>query len=58
MKGAGILLLSGRTNSAGKVTLTVQPKKVGIVLLRPSAHNGCSGTRIGVIGSLTPPVTG
>jgi len=58
VKGAGILKLSGRTDSAGKVTLTVHPKKAGMVLIKPASYKGCANPRIGVIGAFTPPVTG
>ncbi len=56
--GAGILVLSGRTNSAGKVTVTLHPKKPGIVLVKPASYKGCTNPRVGVIGAFTPPVTG
>jgi hypothetical protein len=58
IKGAGILKLSGRTDSAGKVTLVVHPKKAGMVLVKPASYKGCANPRIGVIGAFTPPVTG
>jgi hypothetical protein len=58
VKGAGILKLSGRTDSAGKVTLLLHPKKAGIVLVKPASYKSCSNPRIGVIGAFTPPVTG
>ena len=57
VKGAGLQLLSGPTNSAGKVTVTVHPKKPGIVSFR-TAHQTCSTTRVGVASVFTPPVTG
>jgi uncharacterized repeat protein (TIGR01451 family) len=56
--GPGILLLSGRTDSAGRVTVQLHPKKPGIVLLKPASHKGCTNPRVGVIGAFTPPVTG
>jgi uncharacterized repeat protein (TIGR01451 family) len=56
--GAGILKLSGRTNAAGRVQLTLHPKKAGIVLVKPAAYKGCTAPRIGVIAAFTPPVTG
>ena len=56
--GPGILKLSGRTDSAGKVTVTLNPKKPGIVLVKPAAYKGCTNPRVGVIGAFTPPVTG
>jgi uncharacterized repeat protein (TIGR01451 family) len=58
VKGAGILKLSGRTNSAGQVTITLHPKKSGIVLVKPASYKGCANPRIGVIAAFTPPVTG
>jgi uncharacterized repeat protein (TIGR01451 family) len=56
--GPGILKLSGRTNSAGKVTVTLNPKKPGIVLVKPASYKGCTNPRVGVIGAFQPPVTG
>jgi uncharacterized repeat protein (TIGR01451 family) len=58
VKGPGIFLLSTRTNSAGKVTVKLNPKKPGIVLVKPASYKGCTNPRIGVIGAFTPPVTG
>jgi hypothetical protein len=58
IKGAGMLIVSGRTNSAGQVTLTVHPKKPGLVLFRSASHKSCSTARVGVASAFTPPVTG
>jgi uncharacterized repeat protein (TIGR01451 family) len=58
IKGAGILALSNRTDSAGRVTISLHPKKPGIVLVKPASYKGCANPRIGVIGAFTPPVTG
>jgi uncharacterized repeat protein (TIGR01451 family) len=58
IRGPGILVLSGRTNAAGKVTVAIHPKKPGIVTLKPAAYKGCTAPRIGVIAAFTPPVTG
>ena len=58
VKGPGILKLSGRTNAAGLVTITLHPKKPGIVLVKPAAYKGCTAPRVGVIAAFTPPVTG
>jgi hypothetical protein len=57
-KGPGILTLSGRTNSAGKVTLKLHPKKPGIVAFHAVTKKGCNTARVGVVGAFTPPVTG
>jgi hypothetical protein len=56
--GPGILMLSARTNSAGRVTVQLHPKKPGIVLVKPASYKGCTNPRVGVIGAFTPPVTG
>jgi uncharacterized repeat protein (TIGR01451 family) len=56
--GPGIAVLSGRTNSAGKVTVNLHPKKPGIVLVKPASYKGCTAPRVGVIAAFTPPVTG
>jgi hypothetical protein len=58
VKGAGILKLSNRTDKGGHVTIVLQPKKAGIVLVKPASYKGCANPRIGVVGAFTPPVTG
>ena len=56
--GPGILTLTGRTNAAGEVQITLHPKKAGIVLVKPASYKGCTAPRIGVVAAFTPPVTG
>jgi uncharacterized repeat protein (TIGR01451 family) len=58
VKGPGIVKLSGRTNAAGRVVVTLDPKKAGFVLVKPAAYKSCTAPRVGVIGVFTPPVTG
>jgi hypothetical protein len=58
VKGAGILKLSARTDAAGRVTMKLNPKKPGIVVLKSPSHVSCATRRIGVVGAFTPPVTG
>jgi len=58
VKGAGIQVLSGRTNNSGHVTLTVRPMKPGIVSFRAAAQKSCNTARVGVVSAFTPPVTG
>jgi len=58
VKGSGILKLSNRTDKSGHVTITLNPKKPGIVLVKPASYKGCANPRIGVLGAFTPPVTG
>jgi hypothetical protein len=58
VKGAGVLVLSGPTNSAGKVSVNLQPKKPGILNFHTPLHENCSAARVGVAGAFTPPVTG
>jgi hypothetical protein len=40
------------------VTVTVKPRRAGIVTFVPVSHKGCTNPRIGVTGVFTPPVTG
>jgi hypothetical protein len=58
VKGAGVLVLSGPTNGAGKVSVNLQPKKPGIVSLHTPSHENCSTVRVGVASVFTPPITG
>jgi hypothetical protein len=58
VKGSGILKLSNRTDKRGHVTISLHPKKAGIVLVKPASYKGCANPRIGVIAAFTPPVTG
>lgn len=58
IKGAGMMIVSGRTNSTGRVSVTVHPKKAGIVVFRAASHKSCSAARVGVVSAFTPPVTG
>jgi uncharacterized repeat protein (TIGR01451 family) len=58
IKGAGVLKLTNRTDKSGRVTVSLNPKKPGIVLVKPASYKGCANPRIGVIGAFTPPVTG
>jgi hypothetical protein len=58
IKGAGIQVVSGRTNGSGQVTLTVHPKKPGLISFRSASHKSCSTAHAGVVGAVTPPVTG
>jgi hypothetical protein len=57
IKGAGILMVSGRTNGAGKVAITLHPSKPGIIVFRSASYKSCSTARLGVVGAFTPPVT-
>jgi hypothetical protein len=58
VKGAGILKLSGRTDAAGRVTMKLNPKKPGLVVLKAASHPSCATGRVGVVGAFSPPVTG
>jgi uncharacterized repeat protein (TIGR01451 family) len=58
VKGSGVLKLSNRTDKSGHVTISLHPRKPGIVLVKPASYKGCANPRIGVIGAFTPPVTG
>jgi len=58
IKGAGIQRLSGPTNSSGQVTVTVHPRKAGLVTFRSASQRSCNSARVGVVAPFTPPVTG
>ena len=58
IKGAGIQVLSGRTNGSGNVIATVHPRKPGLISFRSASHKSCSTARVGVVSAFTPPVTG
>src|SRR5262249_57801219 len=58
IKGPGINVLTKPSNSKGLTKQQVHAKKAGILEVTPVAPKSCSSPRIGVIGVLTPPVTG
>jgi hypothetical protein len=61
IKGAGINVVTKRSNAKGVVKRVVKMKKKGVLVFTPiGGQNGgsCGGKRIGVRGVFTPPVTG
>jgi uncharacterized repeat protein (TIGR01451 family) len=58
IKGATLSITTQKSNAKGMVTVTVKPKRAGIVTFVPVSHKGCTNPRIGVTGVFTPPVTG
>ncbi len=58
IKGSTVSIVTKPSNSRGLIGQHVQPKKAGILVFTPIAKKSCSNPRIGVIGVLTPPVTG
>jgi hypothetical protein len=57
-RGAGINRLSGKTNFAGLVRMLLKPQRPGIVTFTAVGRKTCRQARVGVIGVVTPPVTG
>ncbi len=47
-----------RTNTSGVATISLTPRRPGILQIRVPAHSACNRQRIGVVGVFTPPVTG
>jgi uncharacterized repeat protein (TIGR01451 family) len=61
IKGAGINVVTKRSDSKGVIKHLVKMKKKGVLVFTPlGGPNGasCGGKRIGVRGVFTPPVTG
>jgi uncharacterized repeat protein (TIGR01451 family) len=61
IKGAGINVVTKRSNAKGITKRVLKMKKKGVLVFTPIASStgaGCSGKRIGVQGVFTPPVTG
>ncbi|HKD93669.1 MAG TPA: DUF11 domain-containing protein [Gaiellaceae bacterium] len=61
IKGAGINVVTRRSNAKGVIKHALKMKKKGILRFTPLAHAGaasCGAVRIGVRGPFTPPVTG
>jgi uncharacterized repeat protein (TIGR01451 family) len=61
IKGAGINVVTKRSNAKGVIKRQVKMKKKGVLTFTPiGGQNGgsCGGKRIGVRGVFTPPVTG
>src|SRR3954447_15161334 len=60
IKGAGINVVTKRSNAKGVVKRVVKMKKKGVLLFTPlgGPTGNCGGKRIGVRGVFTPPVTG
>jgi hypothetical protein len=61
IKGAGINVVTKRSNAKGVITRVLKMKKKGILVSTPlGGPNGasCGGKRIGIRGVFTPPVTG
>jgi hypothetical protein len=56
--GAGLLIATHAISKKGILKRGVLPKKAPIVTFRPIAQKSCRSTCVGVIGVLTPPVTG
>jgi hypothetical protein len=62
IKGPGISARTAPSNSHGKITKTIKPRKAGIVTFKPivskASGGACKVPRIGITGVFTPPVTG
>ena len=61
IQGAGINVVTQRSNAKGVIKHALKMKKKGILRFTPVAHAGaasCGAVRIGVRGPFTPPVTG
>jgi uncharacterized repeat protein (TIGR01451 family) len=57
-RGAGMNQLSRPTNFAGLVRMLLKPQRPGIVTFSVVGRKTCRQARVGVIGVVTPPVTG
>ena len=57
-RGAGMNRLSSRTNFQGLVRMLLKPQRPGIVTFTAVGRKTCRNTRVGVVGVVTPPVTG
>jgi uncharacterized repeat protein (TIGR01451 family) len=57
VNGAGIVK-TGKSARNGVATITVTPRKGGIVTVSVRNAKGCNTQRIGVVGTFEPPVTG
>jgi uncharacterized repeat protein (TIGR01451 family) len=57
-RGAGMNRLSRPTNFAGLVRMLLKPQRPGIVTFTVVGRKTCRQARVGVIGVVTPPVTG
>jgi uncharacterized repeat protein (TIGR01451 family) len=61
IKGAGINVVTKRSNARGVIKHTLKMKKKGILRFTPIVHGGvasCGAVRVGVQAPFTPPVTG
>jgi uncharacterized repeat protein (TIGR01451 family) len=58
VRGAGMNRLSTRTNFQGLVRMLLKPQRPGIVTFTAVGRKTCRNTRVGVVGVVTPPVTG
>jgi uncharacterized repeat protein (TIGR01451 family) len=61
IKGAGINVVTKRSDSKGVIKRVVKMKKKGVLVFTPLGgpnSTSCGGKRIGVRGVFTPPVTG
>jgi uncharacterized repeat protein (TIGR01451 family) len=61
IKGAGINLVTSRSNAQGVIKQVLKMKKKGVITITPlggASGSSCGGKRIGVRGVFTPPVTG
>jgi uncharacterized repeat protein (TIGR01451 family) len=57
--GPGIHVTTSKSNSKGKITKRIKPKKAGIITFKPIVTGtACKVPRIGITGVFTPPVTG
>jgi uncharacterized repeat protein (TIGR01451 family) len=54
IKGAGVNVITIRSNASGKITKTITPKKYGIVAFRPMVGFACTVLR-GVVAPPPPP---
>jgi hypothetical protein len=55
VKGAGLSLITRKSNALGKITVRIKPKKAGIVTFKTvTASSGCRvSKRLGVAGGFT-----
>jgi uncharacterized repeat protein (TIGR01451 family) len=57
--GPGLFLTTAPSNSKGRITQRITPRKAGIVIFKPIAvTKSCRVPRVGITGVFTPPVTG
>jgi len=58
IKGPGVMVTTKASNSSGKITRVIKPRRAGVVVFRPIANKSCALARVGVSGVFTPPLTG